>query len=98
MRPNDNLTFWMVLLGVVAALLSGAEILQRWSYLVPGARLADALILASGMLLLASGAWRGFGRSGARAATWLAAGSAGLFAVTMCAGILLGTIPCSSVG
>ena len=98
MNKNDNLTFWMILLGVLAASMSVADILQRWRYLVTGARLGDALILASGVLLLASGAWRGLSRTAPRAVSWLGAASAAIFTVTMVAGVLSGAIPCSSVG
>ncbi len=98
MARNNNLTFWMLLLGAIAVLMSAADILQRWSYLVTGARIGDALILASGILLLASGAWCGLSRTASRAATWLGAASAALFAVTMFAGVASGVMPCSSVG
>lgn len=98
MNRDDNLTLWMILLGALAALMSVADILQRWRYLAAGARAGDALILASGVLLIASGAWRGLSRSASRAATWLGAGSAAIFTVTMIAGILSGAIPCSAVG
>ena len=98
MRKDDNLTFWMILLGIVAAGMSIADILQRWTYLVMGARVADVLILASGVLLLASGAWRGLSRTAPRKASWLGAVSAAIFFATMVAGLLLGAIPCSAVG
>lgn len=98
MSKNDNLTFWMILLGALAVLMSAADILRRWSYLVTGARLGDVLILTSGILLLGSGAWRGLSRTAPRAATWLAAASAATFTVTMIAGVVTGAIPCSSVG
>ncbi len=98
MNRNDSLTFWMVALGAVAALMSAADIWQRWTYLVTGARTADALVLASGVLLLASGAWRGSSRSRPRAVSWLAAAAAALFSVTMAAGLLSGAVPCSGIG
>ena len=98
MQKNDNLTFWMLLLGAIAAAMSAADMWQRWDYLVSGARIADALILASGVLLLAAGAWRSLRRPAPRTASWLAAASSALFSVTMLAGVLLGTIPCSGVG
>jgi hypothetical protein len=98
MTRNDNLTFWMILLGALAALMSAADILQRWSYLVAGARIGDALILASGVLLLTTGAWRGLSRTAPRAASWIAAAAAAIFALTMVVGALSGAIPCSAVG
>jgi hypothetical protein len=98
MTRNDKLTFWMVLLGVIAASMSVVDILQRWSYLVTGARVGDALILVSGVLLLASAAWRGLSRTAPRAASWLGAAGAAIFTVTMVAGVLSGAIPCSAVG
>jgi hypothetical protein len=98
MNKNNNLTFWMILLGALAASMSVADILQRWSCLVMGARVGDALILASGVLLLASGAWRGLSRTAPRTASWLGAASAAIFSVTMVAGVLSGAIPCSAVG
>ncbi len=98
MTRNDNLTFWMILLGALAGLMSAADILQRWSYLVAGARLGDVLILASGILLLGSGAWRGLSRTAPRAASWLGAAAAAMFVAAMFAGVVSGAIPCSAVG
>jgi hypothetical protein len=98
MNKNHNLTFWMILLGILAASMSVADILQRWSYLVTGARIGDGLILASGILLLASGAWIGLSRTAPRAAAWLGAASAAMFVVTMITVVLSGAIPCSAVG
>jgi hypothetical protein len=98
MEKDDNLTFWMLLLGAIAAAMSSVSIWQRWPYLTSGARTGDALILLSGVLLLAAGAWRSLRRPAPRAASWLAAASGALFSLTMIAGLLLGTIPCSGVG
>ena len=98
MSKNNSLTFWTIVLGVLAVWMSSADILQRWRYLVTGARTGDALILASGALLLAAGAWRGLSRTTPRAASWLAAAAAAIFSVTMVVGVLSGAIPCSAVG
>ncbi len=98
MSKNSNLTFWTILLGVLAVWMSSADILQRWRYLVTGAQIGDALILTSGALLLVSGAWRSLSRTAPRAASWLAAAAAAIFSVTMVAGVLSGAIPCSAVG
>ncbi len=98
MTKDKSLSFWMFLLGAFAAWAGGAEILRQWNYLVPGARVCDALFLASGVGLLAAGGWRSFGRMNRRAADWLGAASAGVFTVTLFAGMLTGAVPCSGAG
>jgi hypothetical protein len=98
MNKNHNLTFWMILLGALAAWISVADIQRNWRYLVTGARTCDGLFLACGILLLISGGWRGLSRAAPRVASWLAAASAAAFALTLLAGVLSGAIPCSGVG
>ncbi len=98
MAKNDNLDFWILLLGGVAIFISAADIVQHWAYLFAGARICDVLFLASGLALLAAWVWRRMSRPHSNRALCLAATSAGVFALTLGAGVLIGAIPCSGAG
>jgi hypothetical protein len=98
MKRESNLVPWLVVTGVLAIWAGTSDILSRWRYLVFGARLCDVLILASGVLLLASGVWQIFFRTGRATAGWIAAGAATTFALTLFGGVWSGAIPCSGPG
>jgi len=88
----------MIALGLFAMWAAASDILRRWSYLTSGARICDALILASGLLLFTAGAWLFLTREQQAWAAALGSLSAGLFAATMFVGVWSGAIPCSGPG
>jgi hypothetical protein len=92
---RSSLAIWMTVLGFFAIWVGASHILRRWSYLVLGARVCDVAIVTSGALLLCAGLWHGLTRGKQRAAAGLGSLAAGIFALTLFAGVLTGAIPCS---
>jgi hypothetical protein len=93
-----TLAFWMIVLGMLATWAGASDIHKRWVALASGARVCDALILASGILLLTAGAWQALSRGRQRASAAIGAVASGAFTATLLLGVWTGAIPCSGPG
>jgi hypothetical protein len=72
--------------------------IRHWPILTFGLKVCSAIFLTTGLTLLSAGAWLLLTAAKHRAAATVGAAAAGIFAVTLTAGIWSGLIPCDSPG
>ena len=97
-RKPYELIIWMLLLGLFAIWAGASDMGRRWPALVFGAKVCDVLIVASGVLLVASGMARLMIRGMQRPFAVTGTAGAGLFSLTLLIGVWSGAIPCSGPG
>jgi len=97
-NKSGILAFWMVVMGLFAMWASATNGIRHWSMLVFGLKVCDAIFLASGLSLLAAGAWLLLMGTKPRFAAAVGAVAAGVFVVTLASGVWSGAIPCTSPG
>jgi len=97
-NKSGILAFWMVVMGLFAMWASATNGIRHWSMLVFGLKVCDAIFLACGLSLLAAGAWLLLMGKKPRFAAAVGAVAAGVFVVTLAAGVWSGAIPCTSPG
>jgi hypothetical protein len=95
---NGPLAFWLIVAGLLGIWASATSGIRHWSILTFGLRVCDALFAASGLTLLAAGAWLLLVGTKQRVAAVMGAAAAAVFALTLAAGVWTGAIPCSSPG
>jgi hypothetical protein len=93
-----QLAFWLIVMGLFAIWASATSGIRHWPILTFGLKVCDTIFLATGLTLLAAGAWLLLAGTKHRAAATVGAAAAGIFAVTLIAGIWFGLIPCDSPG
>ena len=95
---NGVIAFWLIVMGLFAMWASATNGIRHWSMLVFGLKICDAIFLACGLSLLAAGAWLLLMGTKPRFAAAVGAVAAGVFVVTLAAGVWSGAIPCTSPG
>ncbi len=88
----------LLVAGLVGLWASAANGIRHWPNLTFMLRVCDAVFLATGMTLLAAGAWLFLIGTKQRTVSVVGAVAAGVFVVALAAGIRAGVIPCSSPG
>jgi hypothetical protein len=97
-KRNGVIAFWLIVMGLFAMWASATSGIRRWPILTFGLKICDAIFLTAGLTLLAAGAWLLLTGTKHRVAAAVGAAAAGIFAVTLVAGIWSGLIPCDSPG